>query len=55
MKRYKLKPWLKSTLMIMVISIVSIGIITINNAATNEFMNNCESAGYSHNYCISQK
>lgn len=55
MKHYKLKSWVKDTLTIIAVSITLAIIIMINNNSVDQFMSNCESAGYSHNYCVRQK
>ena len=54
MKKRKFKSWVKDTLMVVCFGAFLVGIIVVNNNITNEFITNCENAGYTHNYCVSQ-
>ncbi len=51
-KRYRLKTWVKySLLAITVIPLITF-LISINGKMEQDFVNNCEGQGYSHNYCV---
>ena len=53
MKKRKLKLWVKEVLVVVGIIAMVVGIICINNKITKKFIVNCESEGYTHNYCVS--
>ena len=53
MKKRKLKSWVKEVLVVVGIIAIVVGIICINNKITKKFIANCESEGYTHNYCVS--
>lgn len=52
-KKRKLKSWVKETITVIGIVVVFVGIISINNKLTDNFIDNCESQGYTHSYCVS--
>lgn len=47
-----LKKWVKITLNSLFITILMISCISILNKTDKEFMEKCESAGYSQSYCL---
>ena len=55
MKKYKLKNWVKVTLFSIATAIAMISLMTVNSNLEKEFINNCESKGYTTNYCIAHK
>ena len=48
-----LKKWVKYSLLVIAIIPVMILLMNINEDLEKDFLNKCESQGYSHNYCIS--
>lgn len=48
----KLKKWVKYSLAGAMVIIVLVGLLKINEKMEQDFINNCESLGYSNNYCI---
>jgi len=52
MKKRVLKPWVKESLLFIPLLIVIAVLINVDNKLSNNFMENCESAGYSHSYCL---
>ena len=47
----RLRSWVKYTLVVLA-TITVINIINFNDKKVNEFVNKCEKAGYSTEYCI---
>jgi hypothetical protein len=55
MRKTKLKSWVKVTLFSIATAIAMGSILTINSKLEKDFVNNCESRGYTTNYCIAHK
>ncbi len=50
--RRKLKGWVKHSLIGIVSMIIIFGLLNMNGKMEQDFVSNCESQGYSHNYCV---
>ncbi len=50
--RRKLKKWVKYSLTGVMMIITLVGLLKINGKMEQDFVNNCENQGYSHNYCV---
>lgn len=55
MKKYKLKNWVKVTIYSIATGIVILSLITINSNLEKDFINDCETSGYSNNYCMAHR
>lgn len=51
MKKYKLKKWVKLTLISIIILIIGITLIKLND----DYMKGCMNNGYSKDYCIAHR
>ncbi len=47
-----LKPWVRYFLLAIVIIPTMLLLINVNGKMEQDFVDNCENLGYSHNYCV---
>lgn len=51
-KRRVLKKWVRYSLTGVMVITILVGLLNINGKMEQDFVENCESQGYSTNYCI---